>query len=210
MALLENIPHWVCGFKCRLVDLLWGFQDSTFDKHECRMRACMLRLLVSLAEPKSEAGVWGGSQAFGVNSLGIYNDTRRKQRSSPGKTSGQALQELALRLVQVAPWELGGWRGLSLCGHQIWAVPWGQEPGLEWPSCLSCYRNCRHTGAYGEGRPWSPRREVQSSHLEPRQKEEPQKTAERDFRSRCVPESGSVLELSGIGKWRHVLSHLTL
>lgn len=89
---------------------------------------------MSLAEPKSEAGVGGGSQAFGVNSLGIYNYTRRKQRFSPGKTSGIRLQEQALRLVQVAPWEFGGWRGLSLCGYQIWAIPWDQESGLEWSS----------------------------------------------------------------------------
>lgn len=41
----------------------------------------MLRLLVSLAEPKSEAGVGGGSQAFGVNSLGIYSYTRRQERT---------------------------------------------------------------------------------------------------------------------------------
>lgn len=51
----------------------------------------MLRLLVSLADPKSEARVGGESQTFGVNSLGIYNHTRRKQRSSPGKTSGTSL-----------------------------------------------------------------------------------------------------------------------
>lgn len=38
-----------------------GFHVPTFEKHECKIGACVLRLLVSPAEPKSEAGVGGGS-----------------------------------------------------------------------------------------------------------------------------------------------------
>lgn len=52
-----------------------------FEKHEYKFGPCVSRLLDSLSQ--SQRLALEGSELFTASSLGVYNDTRRKQGKEP-------------------------------------------------------------------------------------------------------------------------------